>query len=304
MLVLPGANEDGGGTVGVFRGWVAALCAWSVALVSLVAFAPAGEALGPVPGFNYRCFPAGTGAVDPIVSPGRESSHVHEFFSSMPSPDTTTAQKLRELDHNCVFPSNPGLPTYEKDSYWMPQLTLRDGTTATPKGVGVYFRKTPGEDARSVQPPPTGLKYVVGSPDAAGPQRGVYWKCIGPDRRSPGYAMPDRDCAQGENIRLFLDMPSCSDGRADSRNHKAHMAYPVPGKGCPASHPRPVPFVTLDFGFEERTMRGARMVDHHGGTVAPHADFFNGTKYAVWERHLNECIRTGAGCGGAGTRGG
>ncbi len=58
----------------------------------------------------------------------------------------------------------------------MPQLTLRNGETATPKGVGVYFRKTPGELAKNVQPFPTGLKYVVGSPDAVGPQRGVYWK--------------------------------------------------------------------------------------------------------------------------------
>ena len=42
----------------------------------------------------------------------------------------------------------------------------------------------------------------------------------------------------------LVNFPDCSNGKPDSPDHKAHMAYSVAGR-CPASHPLAVPEISI-----------------------------------------------------------
>lgn len=251
-------------------------------------------------GWNWVCHSAGRDYVDPIVSPGTyPTGHKHDFFGAKPKPDTTFL-KLRAMPNNCEWPHNPK-DEGNKASYWEPvPVNKTTGQELRTTQVNTYYRVPQGVSPGAVKPYPAGLKYVVGSPDAKGAQPHIFWRCA--EEKGSGRGTPV-DCGAGGNVKISYFLPSCSDGRADSANHKAHLVYP--GKnGCPASHPRPVPALNMSFGLMVSNGKNVTFKDREGNRIAPHADFFTGTPRKVYRHWIHTCIQDPkGGCFGTGVAG-
>jgi hypothetical protein len=77
-------------------------------------------------------------------------------------------------------------------------------------------------------------------------------------------------------LQLHVNFPDCWDGkRLDSLDHRSHMAYARGGR-CPASHPVPVPALSIVYAYPERMLEGSRAIGlSSGGQYSGHADFIN-----------------------------
>ncbi len=101
-------------------------------------------------------------------------------------------------------------------------------------------------------------------------------------------------------MAVRIDFPDCSNGQIDSDDHLSHMAYSVINpdgtKGCPSTHPTPVPALTLDIRFSIPTTSGTvTLSSDDPSTGAPggstmHADFFNGWNKDALAALVSDCI--------------
>jgi len=258
----------------------------------------------PALGWNWVCEPVGSAvAVDPIASFGVEpTAHLHQpFCTSMES--TLTLRELRYQPNNAKWAANPDNPTNAKNLDWIPApVFLHNRDSFVPvRHVNYYFRKAPHVPVSEVMPPPRGLKVIVGSPDASGPQDHIGWRC---GLTQDSFFSPTQpDCAN-KNLKLVVAFPSCSNGKANSADHKSHLTWPGE-TGCPASHPIAIPQMRLEWSLDNNGERVA-FLDRSGKRISPHADFFNGTPTAVWEDVIERCLdnpKSAGGCAGTGLEG-
>jgi hypothetical protein len=258
----------------------------------------------PALGWNWACEPVGSAvAVDPIASFGVEpTAHLHQpFCTSMES--TLTLSELRAQPNNAKWAANPDNPTNAKNLDWIPApvfLNNRDAFVPVPH-VNYYFRKAPNVPVSAVVPPPRGLKVIVGSPDASGAQAHIGWRC---GLTSDSFFSPTQPDCGNKNLKLVVVFPSCSNGEANSADHKSHLRWPGE-TGCPDSHPIAIPQMRLEWSLDTNGERVA-FLDRSGKRIAPHADFFNGTPSAVWEDVIERCLdnpRSVGGCAGTGLEG-
>jgi hypothetical protein len=256
----------------------------------------------PALGWNWACEPVGSVvAVDPIASFGVEpTAHLHQpFCTSMES--TLTLRELRAQPNNAMWAANPDNPTNAKNLDWIPApvfLHNRDVFVPVPH-VNYYFRKAPHVPVSDVMPPPRGLKVIVGSPDRRD-QVHIGWRC---GFTSDSFSATQPDCGD-KNLKLIVVFPSCSNGQANSADHKSHLRWPGEN-GCPDSHPIAIPQMRLEYALDNNGEPVA-FFDRSGMRIAPHADFFNGTPTAVWEDVIERCLdnpRSVGGCAGTGLEG-
>lgn len=107
-----------------------------------------------------------TSRVDPIVSPGQLSSHVHNFVGMNGiDANTTTVEALVEASTCTTAPL-----TDDKSSYWAPQLyTYNRNNTFSPVSlsfVNTYYLMRGNTNITAF---PRGLKMVAGNAKATGP---------------------------------------------------------------------------------------------------------------------------------------
>jgi hypothetical protein len=91
-------------------------------------------------------------------------------------------------------------------------------------------------------------------------------------------------------VRIIF--PDCSNGKLDSYNHRAHMAFSrrIDGKvRCPGSHPIPVPVLTMNVSFPLPTARGPVKLSS-GRPSTMHADFWNTWKQKTLKALVFRCI--------------
>ncbi|GLA13244.1 hypothetical protein AnigIFM62618_010230 [Aspergillus niger] len=231
--------------------------------------------------FTFSCDPLTTQLSDPIVAPGKPSTHTHAVTGGTAFQRTmneSTAQNAKgttcEVD-------------IDRSNYWVPQLyhRMRNGSFELVEyqssvGIASDFAGSPEslvEDRDELAnkldrlvplAPPKGLRMLAGDPslrtynDSNWSQRAVSHMCIGKDGSSnETKGLPQQPC---EILRSQVFMPSCWDGEnLDSSDHKSHMAYPDTGdynKGvCPKSHPVAIYSIFLEFFFN----------------TAPHPDYKN-----------------------------
>jgi hypothetical protein len=227
---------------------------------------------------------------DPIVLPNMPgASHSHTFMGNTTTNAATTLASLYAGATSCITPG-------DKTGYWMP--TLLNGTAAVqPVGRQVIYYKSGVIDHRSVRPFPSGLRYVVGSPQAT----------IDDFRNSPGavegfecgdsafnWDIP-ATCPGGTQLNLRYQAPSCWDGRyLDTPDHKSHMAYPVLGV-CPASHPVAVPMIEFKMAWPvSGDMRNVRFSSGRGFSF--HYDVFNAWDVPTLAALTRHCINGGLQC--------
>jgi hypothetical protein len=249
------------------------------------AVAQAGGSFGSI---QVVCRPAHTLSDDPIMMPGEPgASHQHEFFANRSTNALSTDASLAGKPTTC---SRPG----DTAAYWTPTL-FNNGQRVTPDRVIAYYRTTGIRDIGSVRPFPHGLKMIAGSDEATAsnpqPTSIVNWAC---GDGIQGTAKPPASCS-GKALRLHVQFPNCWNGTTlDSADHKSHMAYASQG-GCPASHPVPVPSLSLNFRYKiSGSLSNLRLSS--GSVYTGHADFWNAWHQSVLAQLVRDCLNAGQVC--------
>ncbi len=194
------------------------LLATSVLVGALLAPMPVAHAA--TPRFQIRCDSSHVSQVDPIVSPGRVSSHLHEFFGNTTTNALSTYRSMVRGGTTCSASGDTA-------GYWVPTLTTLGGQVIRAQTILLYYRGEPG--ARTVAFPP--------------------------DLR-----MVSNTLASGVSLsNLIVKFPQCWDGvHTDSADHMSHMAH-ASGQGCPSSHPVRVPALTIVARYPLARVSGLRL---------------------------------------------
>ena len=240
------------------------------------------------------CHPSHVNHDDPIVFPRQPgAAHQHEFFGNRSTNAYSTLSSLTGKPTTC---SRPG----DTAAYWVPSV-LNNGRRVVPDRVIAYYRTTKIRDIDSIRPFPRGLKMIAGSAMATAsnpqPTRIVNWSC---GDGVEGTARPPASCPNTttETLRLRIAFPNCWNGKTlDSADHKSHMAYAGVGgvRGCPSSHPVPVPELSLNFRYKVAgSLSGVRLAS--GGVHSAHADFFNSWNQSVLAQLVKDCLNAGRVC--------
>lgn len=309
-----------------------ALGVLSVVAVVAVATPPAGaQDAGVNPqfaGWFLRCGYDYSTKADPIVSPGAESDHLHDFFGGHVTADSTY-NSLLAGPTTCRF-TQPDRAAGDHSGYWAPALYTRDGRKAEPRSLQAYSRTGPYNDPRDVAAWPNGSKLIVkdGSKGDKYIGSNVSWFCasvgntgganVEQDRPIEDCPGPNDNAPDGYELAAEIFTPNCtkpgvqdsteafpkSDPRHD--DHFSHYAWSRQG-GCPDSHPKEVPAMRLVFKYKTPLGQGAKVEaphdpSHEGPMLEDantgfHADFFNAWEPDVLGRLIDECIKGGKVCG-------
>jgi Domain of unknown function (DUF1996) len=260
------------------KGWAAvsiALACATVALLASLTTIPAASAASRDHGasFAVNCPFSHRASDDPIMHSGHPgASHSHDFFGNTSTNASSTYKKLLVAGTTCTRKA-------DKAAYWMPTVKW-NGQTINPDRAVFYYRAG-GKDHKKVKAYPAGLKVVT----AEGKE--VSWRC-GQRTTRRG---PPRRCVSG-HLGVRIIFPDCSNGKQDSQNHRAHMAYSrrINGKvKCPASHPISVPVLTMNVTFTLPTTRGPVSISS-GSPSTMHADFFNAWRQTSLKFLVSHCI--------------
>lgn len=202
-----------------------------------------------------------TGRVDPIVSPGKVSGHVHVVLGGngfAPTMDYASTQKS-----TCTTCTIKG----DLSNYWVPTLYYRAKNStfinvplAGGQGGTVYYQqRATYKGNTTITAFPEGFRMLAGSPDnrvvdtTNTTQQAVSYVCLdysGKTKYPEGEILPEVACPDGVRAQVYF--PQCWDGKnLDSSDHKSHMAYPSQYNAgeCPDSHPVPVMGLFYEFLF-------------------------------------------------------
>lgn len=190
------------------------------ALVIVGAVLPMPAAQAATPRFQIRCQTSHLKQVDPIVSPGARSAHLHEFFGNTTTDANSTYRSMVGGRTTCTAAADTA-------GYWVPSLISPGGQVVRARTILLYYRGAAGE--RTVAFPPN-LRMVSHNSQV-----------------------------RTSSSNLIIKFPSCWDGvRIDSADHISHMANAT-GKGCPRSHPVRVPALTVVARYPIQSVSGYRL---------------------------------------------
>ncbi|KAI0246151.1 hypothetical protein BJV78DRAFT_1158123 [Lactifluus subvellereus] len=214
--------------------------------------------------------------IDPIINPGRASSHLHTIMGSSAIGYGTTFGDLRNSQCSTCKVKD------DKSAYWIPSyiISTRNGSfqAVTHGGMIVYYiqRNAPNE---TVQAFPDGLRIFTGNPYARSntgtpESKAISWNCLNfnapPGRRPQDSPTPIAQTVSGPKY------------------HKSHMAYPdrIDNGLCPSSHPIHLVSIFYEVYYNVAPFNalnnGGRFVLANGDPTGYglHGDFLNG-----WDRN-------------------
>ncbi|KAL4901029.1 hypothetical protein BDW74DRAFT_170407 [Aspergillus multicolor] len=259
--------------------------------------------------FSFSCLPLTAQLSDPIVAPGRESSHTHVVTGGTAfqrTMDMQTALNARETTCEVAM---------DRSNYWVPALYHETKLGAFEmveyQSSAVYYLNRVCDYASGARickdgtyplAPPTGLRVIAGNPmlqtynDSEFAQRAISHMCIEADGKSNETKhLPRQPCAK---LRSQVFFPSCWDGEnLDRPDHKSHMAYPAIGdynKGvCPRSHPVAIFSIFIEFIFNTEPFPDYQNLVYATGDRAGyglHGDFINGwTDQVALQKGFETC---------------
>jgi hypothetical protein len=235
---------------------------------------------GAVGQFVAKCLYSHSGHNDPIVWPGYPGrSHRHDFYGAVGTDARSTARSLARGDSTCDKPGDDA-------AYWQP--TLYDhGVAVVPLEAHAYYRAAPGVAPATLKPFPPGLALIAGDPTATRPAAGdaAGWTC---GVRTQLDAAPPA-CDQTAPLHLVLTFPDCWDGvHTDTPGHRDQATYSERGQ-CPASHPVPIPQLTLTVTFPIWGT-GHELRLSSGSVYSAHGDFLNAWNPAALAREIAHCL--------------
>ena len=283
---------------------IALLLACVVALLAALASAPATSAASVDHGasFAVRCDFSHRAQVDPIVSPGGTSAHMHDFFGNTTTNADSTYQTMPTGTTTCSRPEDTG-------GYWIPTVSWKDkrGTHTLTATRGVFYYRAGAKNYRTVQPFAKDLR-IIADKDFNG--AGVRWYCGGGSNDDKaGSAIPPTRCSVGM-LGPRITFPDCvakgdlSDPNlekldtgqlrdsdtgqvmdpdtgqvVDSPTHRTHMARSKAQtdgtRACSnPSYPIPVPTLTITVNFPMPTTSGTVTLSS-GDASSIHTHFWN-----------------------------
>ncbi|KAJ3975834.1 hypothetical protein EV361DRAFT_865096 [Lentinula raphanica] len=261
-----------------------------------------------------------TERLDPIISPGAVSSHVHSVVGGSNFGMNITTDSLR--DSECT-----SMPIEEdKSNYWYPHLYFqhKNGSfSALDVGNVIYYLYNDAADgqANTVQAFPDNFRMISGDPTlrsynaSSYAQQAVTFLCLDFDGTSTKYnSLPPVSCPSG--IRAQINFPMCWDGKnLDSSDHKSHVAFPSGGPDSGTCNdpnfPVTLPRIFIEGYWSTGDFDAIRDTDAMNSTqpyvfsygdptgYGYHADFYNGWKSGVLQNVLDKCACTSAGFGDA-----
>ncbi|KAJ2913869.1 hypothetical protein MD484_g6536, partial [Candolleomyces efflorescens] len=250
---------------------------------------------------RFPCSQLVTERLDPLVTPGQISPHLHQIIGGNafnitmnPSIDIATTSTCT----TCRFKE-------DKSNYWTMVMYFKarngsfirvpqranDGVGSPNGGMTVYYiRPRPPTKDLSVTVFPKGFRMRVGNPML----RKVGWELTNPSVNqttfrcwdgtgigpgTPGVGaldtrwFPKGPCRGGMRTQIYF--PTCWDGvNLDSADHESHMAHPLGtpgpegslmfGTDCPASHPVRVPLLFTETVWDTNKFNGAGMWPEDG----------------------------------------
>lgn len=243
-------------------------------------------------GWTGRCPYTRSARVDPIVSPGEKSAHLHDFFGTRPDANY-------DFDD---FRANGTLCKLIEDTagYWIPSLYIPNDegvpVRVKPTEALVYWTGPPEALGIKVFSMPRNLKMIAGDHMSPGPQplNVVWYDCSGDGPYSPRAAAPYL-CPSDHVVRSHVLFPSCWDGvpPAPVGDDSAHMAYPTHEKCRPGWFR--VPQVHLIASYPIQDGRGATL-SSGGGRTDPtsiytlHGDYFHAWEQTVQTQLVIGCL--------------
>lgn len=217
--------------------------------------------------------------IDPIVLPGKYTSHMHSFYGSdMVTKDLPTTEQLQR---GCPSGENPN----DLSVYWAPTLYYVNGNTYTeiyPATFKTYYENID----RAEIPFPKDLYMVAGNASAKSQadvdekNNMITWWCDGngPEDRNirPRAALPLSTCSA--HLQAILRFPDCV-----NPNKVTDYAY-AGSKGCPAGMKR-MPSLRFSVRYNTRSAipqgwKGVPPIKLACGEIGVgycfHGDFING----------------------------
>jgi hypothetical protein len=250
--------------------------------------------------FNVNCFFSHRAQVDPIVSPGGQSAHPHDFAGNVGTDAFSTPDSLRAGVTNCEAYSPKTGRRGDQAGYWFPTLYVNDRPVA-PRRVTAYYQSGFRDTSRIVPYPP-GLKMVAGDASGAVDYRplGAGFNCSTTVVRGTRTVAPT--CAPGTVFVGNIRFPDCWNGiDDDSPDHLGHMAYSrfvdsLVGYRCPPSHPVLVPQLVVENLYDTEAGPSTRLAS--GDISTWHVDFMNGWTMEKLTQLVNDCLVPDLYCGG------
>ncbi|WVF67214.1 hypothetical protein IAT40_001962 [Kwoniella sp. CBS 6097] len=243
-----------------------------------------------------------TSRLDPIISPGGISAHVHSIVgTSSFRPDYT-------YENSCAGRCTSANVDVDKSSYWTPQLYRKTDSGAMElvkmNRVNTYYfiRRTGPDEPMNEFPP--GFKMLAGYPfrstfDANDPTNAaIAYTCLGAPGQPNTNGFPTTSCPS--DLRAEVTFPNCWDGRNVWLEGSKHVAYPAEGRfdsggRCPATHPHRIPTLFYEFHYyDQYPYEPGRRVWAMGDDLGYgfHGDFTNG-----WPQGLfSEVVAAGEAC--------
>ncbi|KAF4621963.1 hypothetical protein G7Y89_g14382 [Cudoniella acicularis] len=215
----------------------------------------------------YGKGPLTQGRMDPIISPGVASGHVHAIQGGNAFALSMTDDQA--LGSTCTS----SLVKNDKSNYWTPSLYFKDPQTGSLESVDMfymnvyYFFEATTDKIEAFQP---GHRMVIGNPELRSPPatggksildlndgtpQPVQWTCPRSNTNSPlypvnsdglhgagiqdpgnagaGVGFPDQNCdGYASPLRADIHFPSCYNPAAGLDNYKENMQFPTNGN-CP-----------------------------------------------------------------------
>ncbi len=258
-------------------GTLAVLLASGVAFLAALTSAPAASAASRDHGasFAVRCDFTHRNSDDPIVHPGHQgAAHGHDFFGNRSTKFDSTYASMLAAPTSCTRPEDTA-------GYWFPTLKRNGKNLKAYRSV--FYYRAGRKDHTQVEPFVADLRVINASR--------ITWSC-GVKDGAAGTSTPPTQC-EGGVLGVRIVFPDCSDGKTDSADHKAHIANSVPKsdgtRGCPATHPVPVPALTFNANFRIPTTPGEVTLSS-GGASSMHADFWNTWDQQALAALVERCI--------------
>jgi hypothetical protein len=281
-----------------------------------LAYRSIGEGFGT---FNAYCDFSHRSNDDPIVFPGQLTvpgqpgpAHSHDFFGATTLTGNSTTQSIQQGGTTCQrFTSTTVGNSADKSAYWVPTLYV-DNQPVQATRLSAFY-KADYRELKTIQPFPAGLQVIAGTasggPMEAVPGKRIYfWECHVTATVAPGTATTAPTCQdytqKDASLNLYIAFPECWNGVGlDSADHKSHMAYASqktaqdPVRKCPASHPVPVPALTVIISYPTNGGPTTRLSS--GDLSTSHADFMNGWDQATLTALVKDCLWIDNYCGGS-----
>ncbi|KAF2740116.1 WSC-domain-containing protein [Polyplosphaeria fusca] len=251
--------------------------------------------------------------LDPVVSPGVVSGHVHTISGGSGfAPNITYQQARASKCSSCQIKE-------DLSNYWTPQLYFQaqngsfipvpvagDGSDLN-GGMIVYYLQRPGKQGEKLKTFPEGFRMLAGDTfkrnftgDLAA--KAVTFNCLqnGSPPLPETNALPNYNCPGGLRAQLFF--PSCWNGRdLDTPDHRSHVSYfngtEYNSGLCPSNFP--IHMVSI---FFEVLYDTNRFKDMWYGNQQPfvfangdptgygfHGDFVNGWDTNVLQNAIDNC---------------